>query len=114
MEQTINQPVKRKKTIVYIVGALAIGGAVYGVFFYKDKNDKTLYGKATDFIRQKGMTREQAIEIVNSLNPSNPMADANAYDTDYLVARAKAIKSKSDTFTLDGKTYNTKTGRIVR
>jgi hypothetical protein len=112
MEQSIQQSVKKKSPMVYIVSALAIGGAVYGIFFYKDKNDKTAYGKVTSFIRQKGMTRDKAIEIINE-NSSKPFVDANDYDTDYLVARAKAIKSKSDTFVLDGKTYNTKTGRIV-
>jgi hypothetical protein len=113
MEQTIQQPVKRRKTLLYVVSALAIGGAVYGVFIYKDKNDETAYGKLTDFIRQKGMTREQAIEIINKAG-SKPMVDANAYDTDYLIARAKALKSKSETFSLDGKTYNTKTGRVIK
>ena len=113
MEQTIQQPVRKKKTLLYVVSALAIGGAAYGVFIYKDKNDETLYGKATDFIRQKGMTREKAIEIINGAS-SKPMADASSYDTDYLVARAKAIKSKSDTFLLSGKTYNTKTGRAIK
>jgi hypothetical protein len=112
MEQVIQNPVKKKSPMIYIISALAIGGVVYGIFFYKEKNDETAYGKVADFIRQKGMTRNKAIEIINKAS-SKPMADPSIYDTDYLVARAKAIKSKSETFVVNGKTYNTKTGKVI-
>lgn len=36
------------------------------------------------------------------------------FDKDYINAWAKAIRSKQETFTLKGVTYNTKGGKIVK
>lgn len=102
-----------KRAIVPIVSVLATIGAGYMIFFYKDKNDNTFYSKAMEWFRNKGMTREQAISVIESFSKKK-FANVDSYDTDYLIARAKAMKSKSPTFVVDDKIYDTKTGTVKK
>ena len=78
------------KKIFLIVAALAVIVAAYYWFFIR-------------------MTREQAIKILIDAKLATPeqAAKFDAPDS-YIIARAKAAKALKLTYTIDGKTFNTK------
>jgi len=102
-----------KKYIYQGLGLIALAGGSYFVFFYKDKNSRTAFEKIKEYLTQKGMTREQAINIIREFS-KNPSWEGEGYDTDYLAARAKALKKKGKTFVVDGRTYDAWTGRATK
>ncbi len=84
-----------KKAIIVILILLAIGG---GVWFY---------------IRNKSInTKHKAMLVIDDYTGVG-VAALESMDESYLISRAKAIKSGSDTFQDQGGTYDTKTGRKV-
>jgi hypothetical protein len=114
MEQAIAQiPAKKNYTAVIIVGSLFVLAAGFFGFIYKDKSGKTLFQKV---VKSGGgdsnMTREEAIKAIED-SLGSKFSSPDGYGTDYLVARASAIKGGTDTFVLNGKTYNAKTGRAA-
>lgn len=102
-----------KKHIYRGLGLVALAGGSYFMFFYKDKNSRTAFEKLKEYLSQKGMTREQAVNVIREFS-KKPSWEGEGYDTDYLVARAKALKKKQKTFVVDEKTYDAWTGRAVK
>lgn len=102
-----------KRNIGYAIGGLVILAGGYFLFIYKDKNSRTTFSKLSEMITQKGMTREQAIKVIRDVS-KNQNWEGEGYDTDYLVARAKALKKNEPTFMVENKTYNTKSGKAVK
>lgn len=102
-----------KKYIYRGLGVIALAGGSYFMFFYKDKNSRTAYSKLVEYLSQKGMTREQAVNVIRKFS-KNATWEGEGYDTDYLVGRARALKKKEKTFIVDGKTYDAWTGRAVK
>lgn len=58
------------------------------------------------------MTKRQAIDLIASYSKADP-EKLDSMGSEYLVARAKALKSGEETFVLDGKVYSSKTGKSV-
>lgn len=80
---------KNTKGIVTIAVIAGIGFGGYQYFF----NSKRAYAKT--------ISKYTGIGFMQYMT----------FDKDYLKARAKALKSGSDTFTLNGKTYNSDSGK---
>lgn len=82
---------KNTKGIVMIAVIAGIGFGGYQFFF----NSKRAYAKA--------ISKYTGIGFMQYMT----------FDKDYLKARAKALKSSSSTFTLNGKTYDVSSGKAI-
>ncbi len=59
------------------------------------------------------MTKEKAIKTIVEAKSGRTADSLTALGDDYLIAWAKAIKSKDVSFITEGKTYNTLTGTNI-
>jgi hypothetical protein len=78
------------KKIFIVLLVIAVGIAIYFAFFR--------------------MNRTKAEKIVAGY-AGVAIKDLETFDSDYLIARARAIKNDKPTFEVAGSTYNTKDGR---
>jgi hypothetical protein len=102
-----------KGLVITGIVLLGFAGAGYFVFIRKNKDGKTIFeGIGNKSGSTSSMTRDEAIKIIEDYSKTK-FAIPNTYGTDYLVARASAIKSETGTFTLNGKSYNTVNGKAV-
>jgi len=101
---------KRNKIIVYsALTVLALGGAYWGFNSYAKYKASKLGAPSVGLAP---MTRNQAIKIIESYS-GHQFQNPNGYDTDYLIARARAIQMSLPTFPYGNKTYNSNTGSII-
>ena len=82
---------KNGKALIYVAAYAIVGYGVYYYFFSKKRVAK--------IIADSGNYNLGVDELMN-------------FDTPYLKAWSKAIKNAQESFVLDGKTYNTKGGKI--
>jgi hypothetical protein len=115
MEETMTLPAGesasgKKNYAGYIISGVAILAIGFFGFVYRDKNGQTFFGKLTSGL--KPMSREEAIKTIED-SLGKKFSNPDGYENDYLIARAKAVKSGKETFELKGKSYNANTGRAV-
>jgi len=100
----------KKSYAGYVIGGVAILAVGFFGFVYRDKDGQTIFGKLTSGL--KPMSREEAIKTIED-SMGSKFKNPEGYENDYLIARAKAIKSGKDSFELKGKSYSVNTGRAV-
>lgn len=84
-----------KKTLIIILILVVISTVIF--FYYRSKSINT---------------KAKAIKVIATYTGSGEGA-YDSFDESYLIARAKAIQSKSDTFQDGDNTYTTATGMNV-
>jgi hypothetical protein len=80
-----------KKTLIIILIVLSVIIGSYFLFFH--------------------MTKNKALDIIVQAKPGRTPGDFSGFDTDFLIAWARAIKRSSPDFTVNGKIYSTDTAK---